>query len=261
MIETELEGEYLMGRETFIHPLAVVEPGCSLGSGNWIGPFAVIGGNVALGDDNWIGPSSVIGSPSQHRGYVSEAFEWLVPHLKYSEYSTHNVVIGSRNVVREFCTIQAPTSNSLTRVGDDNYFMTQAHIPHDCVVGDHVTLANSVQIGGHSVLHSYCTVGLGSDLHQYSIVGPYAMLGMGSVVKGVVPPFALMSGNPARLRRANSFERFADSLDPQDQVILRRLFDSSESDPASLLESIRSESMKGSLLNKELRGFFESVEI
>jgi UDP-N-acetylglucosamine acyltransferase len=76
--------------------------------------------------------------------------------------------------------------------------MTGSHLGHDCVVGDEVTIASAVQIAGGCHVWAWASLGLGAVVHQDTIVGPGAMIGMGSPVRGVVDPFSLMVGNPAR---------------------------------------------------------------
>lgn len=197
-----------MGNSTnVIHETAVVHPDADLGKRNYIGPHAVIGATVSIGDDNWIGPSVVVGSPSQHVAHPVQLDEWT-----NGVSFPADVIIGSRNVLREFVTIQRPTVDKNTSIGDDNYFMTQVHIPHDAHIGDHVTLANSVQIGGHTQVMSHTTIGLGTVVHQRTVIGPFAMVGMGAALKGFCYPIATYVGNPARFLGPNRIDRFARTL-------------------------------------------------
>lgn len=166
-----------------------------LGRGNVIGPYTVILGPCRIGDDNWIGPHVVIGTPGEMRGGSH-------PAVWDGDRGTGETVIGNRNVVREFVTIQQGVVSS-TRVGDDCYVMTKAHVPHDGVLGDRVTVSCSVMIGGHSVIGEGANLGLGAVLHQHLAVGAGAMVGMGSVVTRDVSPYAMAFGNPARTRGAN----------------------------------------------------------
>lgn len=179
-----------------IHPTAIVEPTVILGDGNTIGPYTVILGNCVVGDNNWFGPHVVVGTPSQMR-------KEFHPATWGGDESKSSIVIGSRNVVREFTTIQLGTHNTTT-IGDDCYFMTQAHIPHDAVIEDEVTLSNSVQIGGHTIVQSGANIGLGAVVHQRIVVGSRSMVGMGSVVTKHVPPFAMFFGSPGRTRGGNA---------------------------------------------------------
>ena len=178
-----------------IHPTAIIDSTVQLGDGNTIGPYAVLLGNCVIGDGNWIGPHAAIGTPAQMRGGPHPA-TWD------GEATDAAIVIGSRNVIREFSTIHSGTS-ATTTVGDDCYFMTQAHVPHDATIEDQVTLSNSAQLGGHTIIQTGANIGLGAVVHQRSLVGTRAMVGMGSVVTKPVPPFGMCYGSPAKVRGGN----------------------------------------------------------
>lgn len=210
-----------------IHQTAVIDPSVSIGTGNTIGPYAVILGNVRIGNDNWIGPHVVIGTPAQMRGGIHPA-TWN------GDDSNTSIEIGSRNVIREFVTVHAGTVD-ITRIGNDCYFMTQAHIPHDAQIEDGVTLSNSAQLGGHTVIQTGANVGLGAVIHQRSLIGSSAMVGMGSIVTKSVPPFGMAYGSPARIRGGNVIgmqragldekliQQVVEALNQSDEQSLRRL--------------------------------------
>jgi UDP-N-acetylglucosamine acyltransferase len=178
-----------------IHPTAVIDSTVVLGSGNTIGPYAVILGNVQIGNDNWIGPHVVIGTPAQMRGGPHPA-TWD------GDASIASIEIGNCNVIREFATIHSGTVE-VTQIGDDCYFMTQAHVPHDAQIEDGVTLSNSAQLGGHTIIQKGANIGLGVVVHQRSLIGTRAMVGMGSVVTKAIPPFGMVYGSPAKVRGGN----------------------------------------------------------
>jgi len=179
-----------------IHPTAVVGPGVELGTDNTIAPYAVLLGPCVIGDRNWIGPHVSIGTPAQMRdGEHPRAWDVTA--------AGEGIVIGSDNVIREYVTIHQPTDH-VTRVGSRCYLMSYAHVPHDAVLGDLVTLSNAAQIGGHTIIGEGANLGLGTMVHQRLAIGGGAMVGMGSVVTKSVPPFAVAYGSPARVAGANS---------------------------------------------------------
>ncbi len=178
-----------------IHPTAIIGEGVDIGERNIIGPYAVILGPCVIGDDNWIGPHVVIGTPGEMRGGTHPA-AWS------GDDGVGPTSIGNRNVIREFVTIQQGNVGT-TRVGDDCYIMTKAHVPHDGVLGNRVTVSCAVMIGGHTVVGDAANLGLGTVVHQHLAIGAGAMVGMGSVVTKDIPPYAMGFGNPARVRGAN----------------------------------------------------------
>ena len=45
------------------------------------------------------------------------------------------VVIGDRNIVREYVTINRATgANNVTEIGNDNLLLTHVHIAHNCKI-------------------------------------------------------------------------------------------------------------------------------
>ena len=179
-----------MTTKNFIHPTAVVGPHVTLGSGNYIGPYCVLSGKVSIGDDNHFISHVSVGAPPQHRAFK------ITPE---SIDDKGLVTIGSRNVFHEFVTVHQPFHEK-TDIGSDCFFMAYAHVPHDAVIEDSVTIANSVQIGGHSHLMRGCNIGLSACIHQFTVIGSYAMVGMGSVVGKHIIPFNTFAGSgPKRL--------------------------------------------------------------
>ena len=182
-----------------IHPTAIVHPQAKLGANVRIGPYAVIDAGVELGADCSLGPQvyltgvTRIGAGNKfHAGCViGDAPQ----DLKYRDEPTR-VVIGDHNVFREHVTVNRPTTPAdATVIGDHNFFMANAHIAHNCVVGSHVIMANGATLGGHATvqdrafLSAYCLV------HQFCRVGTLAIMQGGSAISKDLPPFTLATGN------------------------------------------------------------------
>jgi UDP-N-acetylglucosamine acyltransferase len=74
--------------------------------------------------------------------------------------------------------------------------MSYAHVAHDCSVGDHVVLANSVNMAGHVTIEDWAVVGGIVPIHQFVQVGRHAMIGGGFRVSQDVCPYALLGGYP-----------------------------------------------------------------
>ena len=181
--------------ENQIHPSSIIGPEVKLGKNNVIGPNCVLLGPLEISDDNWFGPGVVVGTPPQSRGFEH-------PRPWDQSIGGAGISIGSRNVIREFVTIQSPTIGR-TVVGNDCFIMTQAHIPHDSNIGNNVTIANSTQIAGHCIIQDDVTLGLSLVIHQFRVIGKGAMVGMGSVVTKHVAPYAMQYGSPAKTHGCN----------------------------------------------------------
>jgi UDP-N-acetylglucosamine acyltransferase len=193
---------------TLIHSTAIVDPQAELDPTVGVGPYAVIGPHVRVGAGTTIGPHCVIEGRTTI-GRDNRIFQFAslgaVPQDKKYAGEPTELVIGDRNVIREFCTfnIGVPGAGGVTRVGNDNWIMAYTHIAHDCRVDDHTTLANNTTLAGHVHLADWVTVGGLTGIHQFVSVGAHAMLGFASAVTQDVPPFMLVDGNPLAVRGFN----------------------------------------------------------
>jgi UDP-N-acetylglucosamine acyltransferase len=184
-----------------VHPTALIDPAARIHETADIGPYCIVGAEVeigartrlmanlyiegpaTIGEDNIFFPFSSIGVASQDMKYKGERAE---------------TKIGNRNSVREFVTIHRGTQGGglLTQIGDDNLLMTYAHVAHDCRLGNHVILGNSVGLAGHVVIDDWTDVSPFSGVHQFCRIGRHAFVGPYSVIKQDVMPFSLTSNQP-----------------------------------------------------------------
>lgn len=189
-----------MGRNMsrHIHPTAILSDQVQLAEDVSIGPFAILEGEVILGPGCQVGPrvhliGKLVAGPGNtfHTGCViGDAPQ----HLGYSGEPT-KTVIGQGNVFRENVTVHRgmPSSASPgtgeTRIGDNNFFMVNSHIAHDCRVGNNCILANGAVVGGHAEVGDRAFLSGNSAVHQFCRVGRLAMLSGTSAVSQDLPPF------------------------------------------------------------------------
>lgn len=191
-----------------IHPTALVDAGAVLADGVEIGPWCVVGPGVSLAEDvrlvshvvvqqdtsiearTIVHPFCVIGGDPQHGGYKGEPVR---------------LEIGSDNVIREHCTFNrgTPGDRKLTTVGSNGLFMTGAHVGHDVIVGDRVTMANHATLGGHSRVGDRVFLGGLCAVHQFGRVGQGAIVGGLAAVTRDVIPYGSAWGNHAQLHGLN----------------------------------------------------------
>lgn len=169
---------------------SIIGPHVSIGSGTRIGPHVVIDGHTTIGADNTFFQFSSIGAAPQDKKYAGE------PTC---------LEIGNRNTIREFCTFNVGTSQDVgvTRLGNDNWMMAYVHLAHDCQIGNHTIFANNAALAGHVKVGDWAIMGGFSNVHQFCQIGAHAMVGMSTSLTQDVPPFVMLSGNPAAAHGIN----------------------------------------------------------
>ena len=197
-----------------IHPTAIIHPKAKLDTTVRVAPFAVIDEGVELGAHCVVGPhvyltgeTKIGANNSFHDGCViGDAPQ----DLKYKNEPTR-LRIGDGNIFREHVTIhRSTTADGETKIGANNFFMANSHVAHNCVVGNHVILANGALLGGHAVVQDRAFISGNCCVHQFVRVGALAMMQGGAAVSKDLPPFCValrvneMCGlNVVGLRRAN----------------------------------------------------------
>jgi UDP-N-acetylglucosamine acyltransferase len=186
-----------------IHPAATVSPRARIGRECHIGPYAIIGDDVTLGCGVRLDGHCVIDGRTRI-GDETHIFPFvsigLAPQdLKFKGESSATE-IGRRNRIREFVTIHRGTAGGgrLTKTGDDCFLMAQAHIAHDCQLGNEVIMANAATLAGHVIVEDGANIGAYSGVHQFCRIGREAYIGGYSVVVKDALPFALTVGNHAK---------------------------------------------------------------
>lgn len=192
-----------------IHPTSVIEPGASLADDVEVGPFCHVGPHVTLGPG-----TRLISHVAIHSRTTLGARNTLWPQatlgsdpqdLKYRGGDTE-LIIGDGNHIRENASLHKGTEagGRVTRIGNDNLLMAYVHVGHDCAIGNHTVVANAVQLAGHVCVEDHAHIGGATAVHHFVTVGRYAFVGGMTRVVHDVPPFMVVEGNPARVRKINS---------------------------------------------------------
>jgi UDP-N-acetylglucosamine acyltransferase len=191
-----------------IHETAIVDRSAEIAADASIGPYAVIGPRVVVGPGTRIGPHAVIHQDTILRAncvvHQGASVGNEPQDLKFGGERTE-VIIGDSTVVREFVTINRGTSaHGKTEIGSNCLLMAYAHVAHDCIIGDNVVIANSVNMGGHVEIGDWVVVGGMTAIHQFAKIGAHAFVGGMSAVRKDVPPYVKASGQPLKLYGLNS---------------------------------------------------------
>lgn len=186
-----------------IHKTAIVAASARLHESVEVEPYAIIEDNVVIGQGCRIGSMVQIASGARigknvrvfHGAVVSS----IPQDLKF-EGEDSVVNIGDNTTIREYATINRGTSESgSTDIGSDCLIMAYAHVAHDCKLGNHVIMANSVNLAGHIHIGDYAIIGGVVPVHQFVKIGAHAMIGGGFRVPQDVCPYSLVGGYPLKV--------------------------------------------------------------
>lgn len=182
-----------------VHPSASVSLRASLGEGVTVGPFASIGDEVVIGAGTTVGSHASIEGPAMlgegNRVFSHATLGFEPQDVKYKGEPTR-LVVGDRNVFREFTTVHRGTigGHEETRIGSRNYFMAYTHIAHDNVIGSDCVMANCAQLAGHVEVGDWVVIGAFTVAHQFVRIGAHAFLGAYSGLRRDALPFCRTDG-------------------------------------------------------------------
>ncbi len=193
---------------TQIHPTAIVSSKAELAEGVIVDPYAIIEDDVIIGEGTYIGPHTLIGNGARigknckiHNGAVVST---PPQDLKYDNEQTF-FYLGDNSTIREFCTLNRGTTKQDLKsvVGSNCLLMAYTHVAHDCIIGNNVIIANSVQMAGHVTIHDFAIIGGLTAIHQFVNIGAYTMVGGHFRVPKDIPPYIMAGGWPVSFERLN----------------------------------------------------------
>ncbi|QYF92903.1 acyl-ACP--UDP-N-acetylglucosamine O-acyltransferase [Massilia sp. PAMC28688] len=191
-----------------IHPTAIIDPKAQLDSSVEVGPYSIIGPHVSIDAGTVVGPHVVIEGHTTI-GKDNKFFQFssigAAPQDKKWSGEATRLEVGDRNTVREFCTFNTGTvqDKGVTRLGNDNWISAYVHLAHDCQVGSNTIFSNNAQLAGHVEVGDWAILSGYAGVHQFCKIGAHAFIGMYTSLTQDVPPFVLVSGNPAGARGVN----------------------------------------------------------
>ena len=199
-----------LGVDVQIEPGAVIGPHVRIGDRTRVGSHALLAGWTRIGSDCDLHHGAVLGSPPQDLKYAGE------PSF---------LEVGDHTVVREYATLNLATEpGASTRVGRRCMLMAYSHVAHNCQIGDHVIIANAVQMAGYVTVEDWAIVGGGTVIHQFVRVGRHSMIGGGSRIPQDVAPFVKLAGSPPRLAGINAIGLERRGFGPETRQALERAY-------------------------------------
>src|SRR5438270_120272 len=143
--------------------------------------------------------------------------------IKYSGEPT-KLAIGDDNVFREHVTLHRSSKmDEQTVIGSGNFLMANAHVGHNCRLGNSVVIANGAALGGYARVDDRAFVSANCLVHQFCRVGTLALMQGNSAISKDLPPFTLLRDvndlcglNVVGLRRAG--------ITAEERLELKRLY-------------------------------------
>ncbi len=191
-----------------IHKSAIISPKAEIGENVKIGPFTVIEDGVIVGDNCDI-KSSVLLAEGTVLGKNVNVFHGAavgsVPQdLKFGGEKT-KAIVGDGTTIREYVTFNRGTTyHNRSECGKNCLLMAYSHVAHDCLIGNNVIMANSVNLAGHVEIEDYAILGGLVPVHQFVKIGAHCMIGGGFRVQQDIIPYALVGGYPLKTVGMNS---------------------------------------------------------
>lgn len=207
--------------ESLIHPTAIIEPGCQLGTGVRVAEYSIIRSGVEVGPNSTIGAFCEIGHGTQSSHSKLEIGA-------NSSIRSHSVIYLGSSFGPGLSTGHGVVIREGTAAGEGLSVGTSSDIQGDCQIGNFVRLHSNVHVSMKSRIGNYVWLYPGvvltndprppsDDLKGTSIgdfavvavgvtvlpgvsVGRESLIAAGSVLTRDADEGGLYSGNPARLR-------------------------------------------------------------
>lgn len=169
---------------------SIIGPHVTIGQNTWIDSHVIIKGKCSIGKNNKFYKFSTIGDEPQSINFKN---------------TKNSLFIGDNNIFREGASIHKGTTkkSGITIIGNNNYFMANTHIAHDCLLGNNIIFANNVSLAGHVKIGNFANLSGFVGVHQYVIIGDYSFIAGGSIICKDVFPFTLVAGNPVKTKKLN----------------------------------------------------------
>lgn len=171
-----IEGDVQLADDVVVGPHSVISGTVRIGSGTRLIAQCYVTGYAELGKGNTIWPGAVIGGPPQDLNFDHDC-------------ERPGLIVGDDNMFREGVTVHRGKTSEPTRIGNNNYFMTNTHIGHDSVLGNNIQMATGSMLGGHTIIDDRVIIGGGTAMHQFCRAGYGAFLSGGIATPLDIPPW------------------------------------------------------------------------
>lgn len=193
---------------TNIHSTAIVSQKAQLADGVEVGPYSIvhdhvhIAANTKIGAHNVIHSYVLIGENNQITDHV--VLGGAPQDISYQGEETR-LHIGDNNIFREYSSVhRANNIEEVTQVGSGCYIMCNAHIGHNCIIGNEVIVTAYAGLSGHVEVGDNAIIGGNAGVHQFCRIGTYSMVAGATAVTKDVLPYTLLGRDPVGHYRLNT---------------------------------------------------------
>ncbi len=180
-----------IGKDVEIMPFAYIEAGTEIGDGCVIMPYVSIMKGTILGKNNKVYQHAVLGSDPQDFNYKG---------------AETKLVIGDNNTIRENVVISRSTfPDGDSSVGNNNFIMDKAHFCHDVKLGNNCIVGIGAYVAGNCTIDDCTILSTSVVLNQGCKIGKWSLVQSGTRLSKDVPPYVIVSGNPAMYHGVNAY--------------------------------------------------------
>lgn len=208
----------LCRRKLKIHPTAIVSEQAQVSPTAEVGPYSVLTGEVTIGAHSVIDSHVRIGSRfgkvliGEHN-YIQSGATLGGPPQDWAYEETQTALeLGNHNRVGEGASLNlgSQKGGGVTRIGNNNFVMANAHVGHDCQIADDVVMTNLTQLAGHVEIERGVVLSGAVAITQFARLGEYSFIACGAIVNKDILPYTIAEGrwavpkatNKVGLRRA-----------------------------------------------------------
>lgn len=200
-----------LAKDVVVEAFSVIGKDVEIEAGTWVGSHVVIKGPTKIGKNNKIYQFSSIGIECQDKKYNGEPT---------------TLKIGDNNIFRESCTIHRGTvlGRSTTTIGNNNLFMSNTHVAHDCVVGNNVILSHGASLAGHVTVQDHVNLSGFVGVNQFCNIGAYSFAAGGAMIIKDVMPYVIVAGHPAKVCGINIIGLERNNFDTETIAIIKQAY-------------------------------------
>ncbi|TGL60805.1 acyl-ACP--UDP-N-acetylglucosamine O-acyltransferase [Leptospira sarikeiensis] len=212
-----------------IHPTAIVDSKAELHESVEVGAYTIIERDVVIGEGTVIETGARIFAGTK-LGKFNKVYHGAVigvgpQDLGFDPNTPTKTIIGDNNTFKEYSNIHRGTKvDSPTIIGNRNYVMGNAHVGHDCILGDDNILTHGLVLAGHVTVGNKAFISGLVAVHQFCFVGDYAMIAGCSKVVQDVPPFATADGNPCTIIGLNTVGLKRGGFSPETRSAIKNAY-------------------------------------